>query len=262
MRQTTSKISVLLIFKNNSLLLDSYFDSLRGLKYELIATSNNTDELSVKVVKKYATILQKTKSSNLGINRREQVELANSDWILILDSDERLSSELKQEIKDILNHPDPKINGYRIPYQNHFWNKPLKEEAEQYSKIRLFRRTKGHISPALVHEEITVDGEVGELKGKILHYSYRSIGQILAKFTDYARRAATEKYQAGERVTFKKLFLYGPHMFWARYVKSKGYVDGLEGLLLSKCFAYMEQMTYVFLLYYKIFPPSPKPFTL
>ncbi|PIZ67364.1 hypothetical protein COY12_02075 [Candidatus Roizmanbacteria bacterium CG_4_10_14_0_2_um_filter_33_96] len=58
---------------------------------------------------------------------------------------------------------------------------------------------------------------------------------------------AKEKYLSGEKSSFKKVFIYPIHMFWARFITDKGYEDGLFRIPLDLGFAYMEFVTYFML---------------
>jgi hypothetical protein len=195
---------------------------------------------------------KKLNISDLGAHRQQLLSQIKEPWVLMLDIDERISEELAQEIKQALVKVNPQISGFRIPYQNHFLGRPLIQPAEQYAKVRLFRQDQAHFPSALVHEDVVVTGKIIQLSGKILHYSYRTPFQVFGKFTDYARREASQKFTAGERVTIKKMILYGPHMFYARFYRSGGHQDGWHGLILSLLFAYMEQLTYILLAWYKL----------
>ena len=64
------------------------------------------------------------------------------------------------------------------------------------------------------------------------------------KFTAYAFWEAKDKFKSGERSSLKKLILYPVHMFWARFIKDKGYKDGYFRIPLDLGFAYMEFLTY------------------
>lgn len=141
------------------------------------------------------------------------------------------------------------IVGYKIPYQNYVFGKPVYYGGEKYSKIRLFRRGFGRVTPEPLHEEVVVNGPVGQLHGVIHHYSYRTPRQLFSKFTKYASIAAREKYKRSERITLRLLLLNGPHMFWARFIKNQGYKDGWRGLVLALAFGYMEGLTYWILAY-------------
>jgi len=122
---------------------------------------------------------------------------------------------------------------------------------EQLKKMVLFKNKSAFVNKTpLVHYYYHIkNGKVGQLKNNILHYSYLSVVQIYKKFTDYGIRIAKQKYLAGERSSLKKIFLYPPHMFWARFIKDKGYKDGLFRIPLDIGFAYMEFLTYFLLMF-------------
>lgn len=75
---------------------------------------------------------------------------------------------------------------------------------------------------------------------------------MFKKFTDYGVRMAKEKYSANEKSSFRKIFIYPAHMFWARFIKDEGHLDGLFRIPLDLGFAYMEFVTYIFLTYFII----------
>jgi glycosyltransferase involved in cell wall biosynthesis len=205
-----------------------------------------------KYISKLSKNLYLVVQPNLNLGQRKQflIDKATGDWILILDTDEQVSPELGKEIRKILSNPNVSkgINGYRIPYQNYVFGHPVYYGGEKYSKVRLFRNGKGRVSQVPLHEEVEVDGKIVNLRGVIHHHSYRNPVQLYAKFIKYAWTASRMKKKNGEKVTLKKLFLYGPHMFWARFVKDEGYKDGYFGFVLAKAFGFMEMMTCWFML--------------
>jgi len=190
--------------------------------------------------------------NNIGKRKHELEKSVNGEWILLIDSDEVLSRELTKEIRETITNNPENIHGYEIPYQNYVFGKPVYFGGERYSKTRLFRRKYGTVTPEAVHEEVVVTGKIGKLKNPIHHYSYRSLPQVLSKFTRYAWQMAIKKHKSAEHVTLRKLFMYGPHMFWARYIKDQGWRDGWQGTVLAACFAYMESLMYWFLLWQNI----------
>ncbi len=186
---------------------------------------------------------------SLGLRKNTLIRQSTHDWVLVLDSDEVVSVELLHEIKTILQINLTEVRGYRIPYQNYAFGGVLRYGGEKYAKIRLFRKKFGQISIVPIHEEIDVVGQISKLSNVIIHNSYRSTSQLLTKFTKYAWQVAGEKRKSHERVTLKKLFMYGPHMVWARAIKDQGWRDGWRGIVIALCFGYMETLTYWFLLW-------------
>ena len=188
-------------------------------------------------------------TETLGLRKNRIIKDAANEWILLLDSDEVVSHLLLKEIKEVTQSASKVVHGYSIPYQNYIFGKPIKYSGENYSKVRLFRKSFGVVSELPVHEEIHVKGNIEKLNGVIHHYSYISLPQVLKKFTKYAWQMAGEKRKVHEGVSPKKLFLYGPHMVWARAIKDEGWRDGWRGIVIALCFGYMETLMYWLLLW-------------
>lgn len=189
-----------------------------------------------------------SRNEPLGVRKNRLIQMAAYDWVLVLDTDEYASPKLIDEIRRIVLN-DKSMYAYKIPYMNIVFGSYIKHGGESYAKTRLFKKSKGLISELPVHEEIEVSGPLGILNGVIHHYSYVSLPQVLKKFTKYAWQMAGEMQKKNERVTFKKLFMYGPHMVWARAVKDEGWKDGWRGIVIALCFGYMETLMYWFLLW-------------
>jgi glycosyltransferase involved in cell wall biosynthesis len=245
------KISVVTLTKNSSLLLRKCLASTQKIANEIIIVDSGSTDNTLNIAKSFNAQIFQSKSNNLGKNKAFGVSKTKNRWVLILDSDEIVSGKLANEINNV--GADSKYSAYSIPFKNHFLGKQLKYGGENYQKIILFNKNKARMLPLLVHEKVEViSGLTGNLKNYIYHYSYRSIPQMFVKFTDYALREARIKCVNGEKPSFKKVLMYPPHMFYARFVKDKGYKDGLFRLPLDIGFAYMELVTYLALAYLNI----------
>lgn len=247
------ELSILTITKNSSEVLERALQSVQDIASEIIVVDDFSEDSTVDIAGKYDAKVFQHHEEDLGKQKRYALGKAKGDWILVLDADEVVGENLEKEIRRTVRVNNAKYDGYRIQYQNYFLGRMLHRGGEDYKMVRLFRKGKGMIEPSLVHEAVEIpSGKIGELEGRIHHYSYRSTSQVFGKFTDYAKRDAKRKMADGEKVDFKKLFMYGPHMFWARFVEDRGYVDGPFRLPLDLAFAYMEGLTYWLLLYYSI----------
>lgn len=185
----------------------------------------------------------------LGQRKNKIIRMAANEWVLMLDSDEVVSKSLFNEINEALRTSREDVFGYSIPYQNYIFGKPVRYSGEKYAKVRLFRKDYGSVTDLPVHEEVAIKGKIEKLNGVIHHYSYVSLPQVLKKFTKYAWQMAGEKRKSHEGVTLKKLFMYGPHMVWARAIKDEGWRDGWRGIVIALCFGYMETLMYWLLLW-------------
>ncbi|MBI1862517.1 glycosyltransferase family 2 protein [Candidatus Microgenomates bacterium] len=242
-------LSVVMITRNSELLLDRALASVKNIADEIIVVDDNSTDRTVAIAQKYDAQIYPFSHEDFGKRKAYGIDHARCEWILILDSDEIVSKLLADEIATVTRMRRA-IDVYHIPFRNHFLGRPLRYGGERYAKPSLFQKKKVVMREALVHEQITFDlGRSTCLHSPIIHYSYRSLGQMYRKFTNYAIREARQKRQAGEQTSMKKIVMYPPHMVWARFIKDRGYKDGLFRLPLDIGFGYMEFLTYVSMLF-------------
>src|SRR3989338_7466301 len=100
------KICVNIITKNSSAVLIAALRSIKKIVDELLVDDDGSTDGTVELVKKYGGKVFTSRGKTLGQRKQGLIEKAKGDWILILDADERVSKELKKEIKQIL---DPRV---------------------------------------------------------------------------------------------------------------------------------------------------------
>lgn len=239
------KLSVVMITKNAQRLLESSLLPVKSFADEIILVDDNSTDNTLSIAQKLGAKIFSFSIDNLGQQKDYGVKKAKNDWVLILDSDEIIPSKLAREIKSVLSKPT-KYYGFKIPFQNHLFGRPLFYGGEAYAKLILFNKKYAKIEHLLVHEKVTVkNSNFGTLKNKINHYSYASLWQMYKKFTIYALNDAKQKQFKHERSSVKKIIAYPVHMFYSRFIKDQGYKDGWQRLFLDLGFGYMEWLTYV-----------------
>lgn len=240
-------LSVLIISKNNEDTIEKTLRSLKSLTSQIILIDEESTDSTVRIAKLYNVEVYQKVFNNIGKQRAFGLKFVTNPWVLILDSDEVVSKELKKEIKSIADRNNSQISGFEIPYQSYFLDRPLNRGGEDYKQLRFFKTNYVKSLPTIIHNEFYINGKIGTLKNKIHHYSYRSIPQVYSKFTDYAIKMAKVKQDEGETSSIRKVIMYPLHMFYARFIKDKGYKDGLFRIPLDLAFAYMEFLTYILL---------------
>lgn len=244
-------LSLVVISFNAERTIEKTLKSVQNLVNDIIVVDNYSTDKTVEIAKKYKAKVLFYKDKNRGIQCQMGVNKAKNEWILVLDSDESLPKQLKEEIKYLLNN-NPKFDGYNIPFQSFYLGKPLYYGGENYKKLILFKKSVSSISHDPIHYVCKIKtNKIGKLRYKINHYSYRNIIDVYNKFTNYALYEARLKIKAGEKTSLKKIVMYPIHMFWARFIKDKGYKDGMFRIPLDLGFAYMEFLTYFSMLFIK-----------
>jgi hypothetical protein len=111
--------------------------------------------------------------------------------------------------------------------------------------LRLFARGRGRFTDALVHEELRVDGAVGDLRADLLHRSYDTLGDHLRKLLLYTAYDARMLARRGARAGVWGLAFKPPAVFVRKYVVQRGYREGWHGFVLSAMAALVVLVNYV-----------------
>ena len=175
-----------------------------------------------------------------GFARQKNAALdhASGDWVLSLDADEEVSSELREAIRGVLA-AETSADGYAVPRRNIFWGRWVRH-GRLYPdwQIRLFRRGAGRFVERDVHESVEVAGTVARLDGALVHESYRDVADFLERTNRYTTLAAEEWVRSGRGIGIPDLTLRPLGRFLSMYVIHAGFLDGWRGFLLATLYAY------------------------
>lgn len=172
---------------------------------------------------------------------------AKYEWIILIDADERVTTPLELEIKDILNHnPSEKEEvGYWIGRKNHFMDEHVKHSGWRNDKvIRLFRKSKCRYEDKRVHEEIIADGKVGMLNNKFYHNTYISLDKHIEKINRYAWWQAKDYDSKIHKLTGYHFVVKPAWSFFKHYIIQGGFRDGVVGITVSYMQSYAVFMRY------------------
>lgn len=181
-----------------------------------------------------------------GAQKNHAISQAKHDWVLLIDADERVTPELKSEIISTLNQNQLNHNAFSIKRINHFMGQRVNYSGwRNDSVIRLFKRDACKYDSRHVHEALKVDGTIGLLKHKLLHYSYRSFDEYMQKMNTYASLQAKDYDKKTGRLT-PYHFIIKP--FWGfikHYIVQSGFRDGVVGLTIGYVQGYVVFIRYV-----------------
>ena len=99
--------------------------------------------------------------------------------------------------------------------------------------LRLFKREHGRFSDSRIHERVIVTGTCGLLHEPLIHYSFRSLEEVLDKVNRYSTESARMLHERGQRGGLGTAIGHGLWTFLRTYVLKAGFLDGREGLMLA-----------------------------
>ena len=227
-----SSLSVVVITKNEEANLGRCLESVRWAGELIVVDSGSTDQ-TVAIGERHGARVIHIEWSGFGPAKREGVKAARGEWILSLDADEEVTPELRREIEEVIAG-DSGCTGYFVPRRTCFLGRWIHHCGWYPDRVlRLFRRESGDFDDAVVHERVVVNGSLGHLENDLLHYSYPDLERYFVKFNSYTTIAAEEAFRQGRRVHAVDILARPVANFIKQYFFKAGFLDGMEGLLIS-----------------------------
>ena len=249
------KLSLCLAVFNEENNIHYPLDSSYDITDEVIIVDGGSTDKTVEIAKSYGPKVKVIVSSNPVMfhkNKQKAIEAAKGKWILQLDADEKLSDELKKEIRLIViptevegsskkdsstpfhsARNDNKV-AYNIPRKNWFLTRFLMKGGQypDYT-IRLYKNGAAKFPCQDVHENVAIKGETGYLKNPILHYADPDFSRYLMRWDRYTT-IEVERMSKDTELSFFKYFCWKPKMtFLLMYFRHKGFMDGFPGFVFA-----------------------------
>ena len=237
------KISLITITKNEEELIGQCLKSAWFCDEKIVIDSISTDR-TVEIAERCGAKVFQHEFTNYVMQKQMALDRATGDWVLLMDADEQATHDLGEEILRATSSPS--AAGYRIQRMLYHLGRYDLRGIEPDTPVRLFRRDRGHIGGRDPHDKVVVDGNVGRLNGRILHFSYRDITDHVATMNRFSTRAAAEHEPTA--MTPLKMVFNPIARFFVFYVVRGGFRDGIRGFYASATSAF-----YVFLKYAKMY---------
>jgi (heptosyl)LPS beta-1,4-glucosyltransferase len=187
--------------------------------------------------------------------RNAGADAARHDWILALDTDERVSSLLREELPRLLTAAS--ATAYEVRRRNLYLGREQRRGSWGRDWIvRLYRREHRFIDTP-VHEKLEPVADIGTLAGEIDHDPYRDLSHHMAKMDRYARWGAEQLWREGKRATAFDLAFRPAWRFLKAYLLGLSILDGKFGLVTAMLGAQTAFMKYAHL--WAMTQPSQQP---
>lgn len=208
-----NKITAIIPTKNEQHNIEQVLQSVLFADEIMVVDSFSTDK-TIELAKKYTDFIIQREYQYPASQKNWAIPQASYEWILLVDSDERITPELAQEIQTVLRNGTDK-SAFWIYRRNYFMGKQIKFSGWQNDRvIRFFKRDECRYEDKLVHEEIITNGKVGKLKNRMIHYTYKDLKSYLAKLDQYTTWSAQDSINKISRVTYFHLFVKPMYRFF------------------------------------------------
>jgi hypothetical protein len=179
-----------------------------------------------------------------GRHRNWAYAKARNPWVLSLDADEKITLELKAEIADAIRKEA--FAAYDIPLRNYIGGHWVRYGGwYPASKVRLFRKDKFKYEEVEVHPRAYIDGPCGHLKADIIHKGYPDLEHFLASVNRQSTLEAVKWVNTGRKMSFGHILWRSLDRFFRRYIRKRGYKDGMYGFVVAYFDSLYQILSYV-----------------
>ncbi|KKT40308.1 hypothetical protein A3K29_02850 [Candidatus Collierbacteria bacterium RIFOXYB2_FULL_46_14] len=220
------KLSVIILTYNVE---DEIIPAIKSSQFadEIIAVDTGSTDGTLDICRKNGVKIVHTTTDSFAKWRNDGAKAAKGDWLLYLDSDERIPVKLADEILSTIQNPSH--DAYTISRYEVFLGKHLSHWGDprvlRFMKRSALKRWEGKL-----HEQPKIDGTVGDLRQQMVHLSHKNIDEKLPNTLLWSKTEASMLFNAGHppmvgwrfiRIMFTE--------FWDRCIKQGLWKDGTEG---------------------------------
>lgn len=243
------RISAIIIAKDD----EKIFDCIKSVSWcdEVIVINTGLDKKRVVKSKKLGAKVFKYKEGGFNDWRNEGLKKSRGDWVLYIDTDERVTPELKEEILKLISSFQFPISNnipvaYAIPRRNIILGKEMKHGGwwPDYVK-RLFRKDALKKWTGELHEEPVYEGVMGHLENHLIHLKEDNLSDMVKKTNRWSEIEAKLMYDAKHpKVNIPRFITAITREFWHRFVFKKAFLDGAEGIIFGIYQVYSRFISY------------------
>ncbi|WP_049292416.1 glycosyltransferase family 2 protein [Franconibacter helveticus] len=229
-----SRLSVVMIAKNAADVLPDCLASVKWADEIVLLDSGSEDNTVALAEAAGARVFTATDWQGYGVQRQRAQQYATGDYILMIDTDERVTPALANAIRQALDNPQPNTV-YSIARRNLFLGRFMRHSGWYPDRVtRLYPRERYRYNDNRVHESLEAPGaQVVALKGDLEHLTCRDFASFQRKQLAYAAAWAQERHQRGKKVSIAAIFGHTLGAFCKTLLLRGGVLDGKQGWLLA-----------------------------
>jgi glycosyltransferase involved in cell wall biosynthesis len=240
-------LAVLILARNEE---KNIVDCINGVRFadEIIVIDDFSTDGTKKIAEELgAKVYQHAMNGDWAQQQNYARDQATTDWVFYLDADERVSSELAEEIKKAVDRNEKIV--YKIPRLNYVMGDPIAHCGYPDYVQRLLPRDQFYVE-GIVHPTYVHSLPIKPFKTPLIHFTYVSWEQYFNKFNLYTKLAAEKNYNKGKRSVFLFDIIVRPcFAFFKYYILKAGWMDGKIGFIYSVYNGFYTMTKYVKLYY-------------
>ncbi len=239
------RISAIVTTFNEADTIEACLDSLKWCDEILVVDSHSTDSTR-EIAGRFDGVRVLCRTYYGAASQKNwAIDHCRYDWILILDTDERVTPELQSEIETLLSAPSP-ATAYSIRRRNHALGGEVRFSGLQHDRVtRLFRRGDARYPNRRVHADMLTRQTPEVLDSVLEHYMVDTLEEYVERTRRYASWGAAQLWRDGRRkIGLWQALVRPAWRFFRTYVLQLGILEGTRGLIMCAVPAYGTFLKY------------------
>ena len=238
-------ISVCLIAGAEANRIERALRSVSAWAAEIIVVINDTvTDGTDEIARRYGAKVYREPWKGFIGQKNSASEKATQPWLLGLDADEEVTTELKAELEAAIEKNSSHL-AFEFPRCTFYCGRWIRHGDWYPDRVlRLWKRGArwGGIEP---HARLEIAGGIGRLKSDLLHFSNESIDQQIAKIGPYSSDFVRYQRSRGKRAGLFDLVVRPFWRFFRAYVLRLGFLDGWQGYYIARLNGFSTLTRYV-----------------
>ena len=227
------KLSAYIIAYNEAAKIEAAVGSVLWADEVVVVDFNSTDRTAELAQALGARVVQ-VPFAGFGELRNRAIEACRHEWIFSLDSDERCTPAVRDEILRLLA-TEPPHDAWLVPRRSWFMGRWIRGSGwyPNYRQPQLFRKGAMRYTLEPVHEgyELLTGRGLGRLQNEVWQLPFRNLEEIIRKMNRYSSLGVPKL--AGRRVSMWTALGHGAWAFIKHYVFKGGFRDGWAGFVIA-----------------------------
>ncbi len=235
-----NKLSAVIIAKNSEELIG---DCIKSLSFcdEVIVIDSISSDKTTDIAKKLGARVVEFAGDDFSEMRNFGLRSASGEWILYVDTDERVSPELAHNIKGAIGQEE--YSAFKLLRKNFYFGSFEWPKIEKLERLFKRKNLKGWYGK--IHESPSYEGKIGILSGFLLHYTHRDLKSMVDKTIEWSDVESDLRIKANHpKMTWWRFPRIMLTSFLNSYVGQKGYKAGTAGLVESVYQTFSTFITY------------------
>lgn len=228
------KISAYIIAYNEAEKIRDCINSVLWVDEIIVADSHSTDG-TTEIAEEMGAKVVHIPFEGYGKLRNEAISHCSGDWVFSLDSDERCTIEVRDEILSLIKNASLDI--YRVPRKNYFMGRWIKHSGwyPNFRQPQLFKNGSMSYDLKPVHEGyVNHSGkEIGVIENIIWQFPFKNTEEVMHKANRYSTLGVSKLQDRGKKGGVFKAFLHGLWSFIKHYIFKLGFLDGGPGFVIA-----------------------------